>query len=430
MTNSFDIEVLPPQDIDELINSLSGVTGLAIVDSSDLAHHLSEKTIFAWNPIRIETCWNSLNTQIPTSVDRHCPNEIWIGWLSYEAARKWMISADGLFYPYSDTAPHECYWACYHHYIICYHKENRWEYIRPKGSVEWRQEHARISKLSKNRGVSTKKHMECGIDMIPKERFKDWVRRAQSYITEGDCYQVNISHRFETLLTDEPLTIYKRLRSFSPAPFSAYIDAGKTHVISASPECLFTLDDTKVRSFPIKGTIARSLDTDDDIAQKHRLNASEKDRAELLMITDLIRNDLGQVCTFGSVNVDTLRDIQSFRHVHHGVSEISGDLPSDATLHDVVRALFPGGSITGAPKRRSMEIINELEIVPRHLFTGSIGVIESRRKAVFNIAIRTLYTMEDRLYGHVGAGIVADSDPEMEWLETLVKAKGIISALD
>jgi len=264
-----------------------------------------------------------------------------------------------------------------------------------------------------------------------REEFVARVRAAQGYIASGDIYQVNLSQQFHaTLSSRSPLfALYDRLRSVSPAPMAAYLQHGQREILSSSPETFLRMHGRSIETRPIKGTRPRFADPELDSRSAYELQTSEKEIAELVMITDLERNDLGRVCEFGSVKVTEMLKHERLEQVHHLASTVTGQLREDADQLDVLQACFPGGSITGAPKKRAMEVIAELETVPRGLYTGAIGYLGFNGESQFNIAIRTLDREGLRLTYGVGAGIVADSDPEMEYEETLQKAEGIRLAL-
>jgi len=261
------------------------------------------------------------------------------------------------------------------------------------------------------------------------EEYCGAVTRAKEYIAAGDIYQVNLSQRFTADLTVPPVQLYRRLREINPAPFASYLDFGELQVVSASPERFLKLGGRQVETRPIKGTRPRGADPAADWLNREALWNSEKDRAELLMIIDLERNDLGRVCQIGSVKVPELYTLESYATVHHLVSTVTGVLPPDRDVVDLLKAAFPGGSITGAPKIRAMEIIEELEPVRRGIYTGSIGYIGFNGDADLNIVIRTLIAHRDRVYLQVGGGIVADSVPEQEYQETLDKGRALFDAL-
>jgi len=254
------------------------------------------------------------------------------------------------------------------------------------------------------------------------------VARAKEYIAAGDIYQVCLSHMFEAEWAGDPWSYYERLRRVSPAPYGAYLDLGGVQIASASPECFLKMDGRSVETRPIKGTRPRHADPAGDALAAAELLASPKESAELVMITDLERNDLGQVCEFGSVHVADLLRLEQFAQVHHLVSTVRGTLRPDVTHASALRACFPGGSISGAPKKRALEIIAELEHTPRSFYTGAIGYFGFGGTSEFSIAIRTAEFSGGRARFGVGAGIVADSEPEAEWRETLQKAAGLLAA--
>lgn len=263
------------------------------------------------------------------------------------------------------------------------------------------------------------------VGAFDKPAYLATVRRVLDYIAAGDVFQVNLSQRFTARGQFDPLELYRRLKQLSPAPFAAFLRWDDLAVVSASPEWFYQTRGDRIVTRPIKGTRPRGKDSDDDARLAAELRAAPKDRAELTMIVDLERNDLGRVCRYGSVLVrDPLR-VESYAQVHHLVATVEGRLRPDVGPVDVIRAVFPGGSITGAPKIRAMEIIDELEPNRRSLYTGAIGYLSRGGSSGFNIAIRTILVEGDRASYQVGGGIVADSDPEAEYEETLAKGRGM-----
>jgi len=262
-----------------------------------------------------------------------------------------------------------------------------------------------------------------------RETYQATVRRVLEYIADGDVFQVNLSQRFTAEGPTDPLELYLRLKQVSPAPFAAYLHWQDLAVVSASPESFFQTRGDTVVTRPIKGTRARGSSPVDDAQLMAELLDSQKDRAELTMIVDLERNDLGRVCEYGSVVVRDPLTIESFAQVHHLVATVEGRLRAGVGPVDVIRAVFPGGSITGAPKIRAMEIIDELEPNRRSLYTGAIGYLSRGGTSGINIAIRTILVEGRRVSFQVGGGIVADSDPESEYEETLAKGRGMLAAL-
>ena len=271
-----------------------------------------------------------------------------------------------------------------------------------------------------------------------REAYLERVRRCQEYIAAGDIYQANLSHRFTVDVRDTSTGIerlayeqalYRQLRAVNPSPFSGLLHFDDITVISCSPERLVRLTDRQATTRPIAGTRPRGSDAADDRRLVEELLGNEKERAEHLMLVDLERNDLGRVCEFGSVRVDEFMAIEQYSHVSHIVSNVSGTLRQDTTSFELIKAMFPGGTITGVPKIRCMEIIEELEPVRRGLYTGSFGYLGWNGDLDLNIVIRTLVLHGGNGYLQVGAGIVADSDPAKEYEETLQKAQAFFSAL-
>ena len=258
------------------------------------------------------------------------------------------------------------------------------------------------------------------------------VQRAKEYIASGDIYQVNLSQRLSTLSNLPPPELYTSLRQLSPVPYGAYLHCGDFHILSASPERFlhFSPSCRIVETRPIKGTRPRGLTPELDRKLAAELLRSEKDLAELLMIVDLERNDLGRVCEIASIHVPERVALESYSNIHHLVATVRGTLRRDADRIDLLKSCFPGGSITGAPKIRAMELIDELEPTNRGVYTGAIGYFGFDGTMDLNIAIRTCILKEGRAYFHAGGGIVADSEPEAEYQETLDKASSWLAVLE
>jgi para-aminobenzoate synthetase component 1 len=267
-------------------------------------------------------------------------------------------------------------------------------------------------------------------DLAPAE-FKSAVRQTIDYIEAGDIYQANITQRFRARLPTgfDRLSLYQALRMRNPATFGAYLDFGETAILSSSPERFLKVADGRVETRPIKGTRPRGRGPAEDKALAAELLASAKDRAENLMIVDLLRNDISRVCKIGSVTVPTLFGLESYATVHHLVSVVAGELEQGRSAVDLLRACFPGGSVTGAPKIRAMEIIAELEPTSRGPYCGAIGYLSADGNMDSNIVIRTYCLHGQDLTFQVGGGIVADSDPQAEYEESLAKAKALIEVL-
>ena len=267
---------------------------------------------------------------------------------------------------------------------------------------------------------------------LSKVDYLSTVQRAKAYIASGDIYQVNLSQRLSTSSDLHPTELYARLRQLSPIPYGAYLHCGDFHILSASPERFlhFSPSSRTVETRPIKGTRPRGLTPELDRKLATELLHSEKDLAELLMIVDLERNDLGRVCEIASIHVPERVALESYSNIHHLVATVRGTLRGDADRIDLLKSCFPGGSITGAPKIRAMELIDELEPTNRGVYTGAIGYFGFDGTMDFNIAIRTCILKDGYAYFHVGGGIVADSVPEAEYQETLDKASSWIATLD
>lgn len=263
-----------------------------------------------------------------------------------------------------------------------------------------------------------------------RDQYLRAVERTREYILAGDIFQANLSQRLEVALDEHPFTLYTRLRRRNPAPFAVYFDIGEAVVVSASPERFLRLSGECVETRPIKGTSPRGWTPRHDSALWEALSESEKDRAENVMIVDLLRNDLSKVCRDHTVEVPELCRIEGYATVQHLVSTVVGRLQPGLGPVDLLRATWPGGSITGAPKVRAMEIIAELEPTRRGVYTGSLGYFSFGGAVDTNIAIRTFVVNRGRAYFQAGGGIVADSDPAREYDETLDKARGMVTALE
>jgi aminodeoxychorismate synthase component I len=266
---------------------------------------------------------------------------------------------------------------------------------------------------------------------LTKARFEAMVKRCKEYIAAGDIYQANLSQRFSAELGNaDPLGLYTILRDINPSPFAAFLDFDGLALVSSSPERLVRLYEGRADTRPIAGTRRKGRDGAETRSLSAELLTNEKERAEHIMLLDLERNDLGKVCDYGSVEVDELMTVEDYSHVIHIVSNVRGTLAAGRDAFDLVRAVFPGGTITGVPKVRCMEIIDELEPVARGPYTGSIGYLSNAGDMDLNIIIRTFVIKDNTAYLQVGAGIVADSDPEREYIETLQKAEALKKALE
>jgi para-aminobenzoate synthetase component I len=380
--------------------------GMVFFDSARETGDWSQISVIAAEPSRIlrgriDTDFERLRAAVTErrieTVDRGIPAGFAAGWVEYDG---------------------EYCFGIYDHALIYRHAEDAWFEV---GDFAERlaSEEAKLASVTPVQFHSA----------MSREHYCQIVRRAQEYIAAGDIYQVNLAHRFAARWDEvDEFSFYEKLRESSPAPYGAYLAMGGRSVLSTSPECFLTLSGDAICTRPIKGTRPRCADANADEKSAYDLITSPKEIAELVMITDLERNDLGQVCDYGSVRVKELLKLERFEQVFHLVSTVEGRLRAGIDHVTALRACFPGGSITGAPKKRAREIIAELEPMQRGLYTGTLGWFGFNGESRFNIAIRTLVVENGMAHFHVGAGIVADSIAEMEWQETLDKAAGILSA--
>jgi para-aminobenzoate synthetase component 1 len=271
-----------------------------------------------------------------------------------------------------------------------------------------------------------------------KKYYLKTVDKIKRYIYDGEVYQINFSQRFECDYDARPIELFHWQNQYNPSPYASYINGGDFHIVSASPEMFITITDGLIQTKPIKGTRPRLNEACGASARARQINAenirellnSEKEQAELNMIIDLERNDIARICRPGTRSVIQPRTIETYPTVFHAVATVAGRLREEITFCDVLRALFPGGSITGAPKIRSIEIIDETEPTARGVYTGSIGFIGIDGGACLNIAIRTIIIKDRKAYAQTGGGIVADSDPQAEWAETITKARALLAGID
>jgi len=284
-------------------------------------------------------------------------------------------------------------------------------------------------KTNPENDVLYQRHRSKIFSNFTKSQYFAAINKIKRYIEQGDVYQVNLSQQFRTKSTINPYSLYKIIRQKNKVPFGSYIKFNDKEILSFSMERFLRIHKNDVETRPIKGTVPRGNSPKEDRRLAKELLSSKKNLAELLMITDLERNDLGRVCNYGSVKVEKLREIEKYSTVFHLVSTIRGKLHKNETHLDCLKACFPGGSITGTPKIRSMEIISELEKTKRNVYCGAIGYFGFNRITDFNIAIRTIYTDKGKLYFNSGSGITYDSNPQQEYEETLYKVKTFLEVL-
>ncbi|MBN1975486.1 MAG: anthranilate synthase component I family protein [Sedimentisphaerales bacterium] len=276
-------------------------------------------------------------------------------------------------------------------------------------------------------GCSENKEFSKILCNMSREYYLQSFEKIKKYIYDGEVYQINFSRRFECDFNTDAIGLFNWQNFYNPSPYSAYIDSGEFKIVSASPEMFITINNGIISTKPIKGTRPRIINPDKDYASE--LLHNEKEQAELNMIIDLERNDIAKICIPGTRKVTQPRTIETYPTVFHAVATIAGQLRDDVTFCDVLKAMFPGGSITGAPKIRSMEIIDETEPTARGVYTGSIGFIGINGNTSLNIAIRTIIIKNQKAYAQTGGGIVADSEPQAEWQETIIKAKALMEGI-
>jgi para-aminobenzoate synthetase component 1 len=381
----------------------------AFLDSSRSDGDQGRYSILAWNPRSVLRMKNE--NPFP-AIDRLCQSITTggiIGYFSYDLFR--FLEQYGKLRAVDDLMLPDCCLMAYDNLLVFDHQTGRWN-----GAVPYRG--------TKEFGC----HIGMGTPNMAKDDYTSGVAKALEYIAAGDIYQVNLSQRFSHAFEGSPFALFSALRTVNPSFYGAYLNCGDHTVISSSPEMFLRQQGRQIETRPIKGTRPRGLDEREDQLLRQELIDSPKEAAELTMVVDLERNDLGRVCEFGSVGVPTHRYVEELPTLFHTISTVRGRLREDASTVDVLRATFPGGSISGCPKIRAIEIIDEIEPVRRHVYTGAIGFIGIDDMRL-SIAIRTMSVANGKLYYHVGSGIVADSDPEREYEETLQKAKGMQDAI-
>ncbi len=354
-----------------------------------------------------------------------------IGFFSYDLCRYMekipAIAADDASVP--DMVMGMYSWA-----VVVDHKKRRSVLVGDRSRTRVNQDWDELIKLFASPDAG-KRYPEFRVNTpVTSNMTREYYRRAfgkvKKYILQGDCYQVNLAQRFVAGVEGSPWLAYRILRKINPSPFSAYMNYPELQVLSNSPEQFLSVREKNVKTRPIKGTRPRSSDPFRDRVLAQELADSLKDRAENLMIVDLMRNDISKNCALGSVQVPALFDVESFPNVHHMVSTITGKLPDRRSALDLLRGCFPGGSITGAPKIRSMQIIEELEPHRRGVYCGSIGYMGYDGNMDMNIAIRTILHKQQQMYFFAGGGIVQDSSADAEYQETLDKATAMMRLLE
>lgn len=372
--------------------------------------------------------WLAERQREPAAGAAHLPFQTGaIGWLAYDLARQFehipSLARDDLDVP-------DLHVAWYDEALVWDHQRDEiWLVYDP--SREEPSLPARLRESSAHRpNLSRTPPLRAAISDFSRDDYLQAVETVRAGIAAGDYYQLNLVQRFSADFYDDPAETYLRLRGINPAPFSAFLAADDLAILCSSPERFIHVSASgEIQTCPIKGTRSRAADPSVDRAETDALLQSPKERAELLMIVDLLRNDLGRVCVPGSVHVPRLHALESFATVHHLVGEVRGTLRKGTTAEQLLRAVFPGGSITGAPKISAMQQIEKLERHRRGIAMGSIGYFSAHGEIDLNIAIRTALVRQQRVYISAGAGIVWDSEPAAEYAETLAKAAALFAAL-
>jgi para-aminobenzoate synthetase component 1 len=350
-----------------------------------------------------------------------------VGYWSYDLSRRWIDFAEG-----SAPALPEMMVGIYDWAIVLDHQTQTARLVAENYTPQTAIKLIEIVKRLKNISQTVRADFQVRGKVrsnFTQQQYGKAFEKIQKYLMAGDCYQVNLAQTFSAQARGDALQAYLKLRELSPAPYSAFMNLPEVKVLSVSPEKFLQLSDGKVETKPIKGTRQRGVTAESDAQLKQELQNTEKDRAENLMIVDLLRNDLSKSCQRGSVIVEKMFKIESYANVHHLVSTISGKLKETEDACSLLRSCFPGGSITGAPKKRAMQIIEQLEGRSRDIYCGSIGYIGWDGKMNSNIAIRTLIYTQGEIKFSVGGGIVSDSKMEAEYQETLDKASGMLRML-
>jgi len=382
----------------------------AFLDASRTDNDQGRYSIVAWNPRSILRMKNENPFPAIDHLLRSGSKGGVIGYFSYDLFR--YLEHYDVLTATDDLGLPDCCLMAYDNLLVFDHQTQQWN-----GTIEVPDRHI---------GHCSIGEPEYG---MTREQYMAAVEKALQYIAAGDIYQVNLSHRVSHAFEGDPFAVFSALRQASPSFYGAYLNCGDHVVISSSPELFLRQRGRNIETRPIKGTRPRGNDAHEDQLRRQELIDSPKEAAELTMIVDLARNDLGRVCEYGSVEVAAHRYVEELPALFHTVSTVRGRLRETASTVDVLRATFPGGSISGCPKIRAMEIIDELEPVKRHVYTGAIGVVRNDGLTL-NIAIRTMTVAGGRIYYHVGSGIVADSDPAREYDETLYKAVGMQTAIE
>ncbi len=370
---------------------------------------------------------NPLNVIESLVKDKAVPNSEFrlvggaVGYVSYDVVRYWeklpQKASDDLNFPDAQLG-------FFDDGIVFDHRQRRAFYYYSSSNRL-----AEVERLIKQSSVSEVLEYNQPKVNVTKKRFENAVEKAKEYIVSGDIFQVVLSKRYEFRVKGDLMAFYRSLREINPSPYMYFFKAGDRQIVGSSPEMLVRVDNRVVETFPIAGTRPCVENQGENKRLAKELLADPKERAEHVMLVDLARNDIGRIAKFGSVRVPEFMKVHRYSHVQHIVSQVVGDLKDDSECYDALRAVFPAGTVSGAPKVRAMEIIEELEPTRRGPYAGAVGYFSYNGNADFAIAIRTLFADKDKACIQVGAGIVADSVPEREWFETDHKAEALMKAL-
>ncbi len=364
----------------------------------------------------------------------------WIGYFSYELGRY----IEKLPETTIDDLQMPLIRLCFYDRIIAYdHTEDNFWLIALQLPNDIETPNGKLSALeqllNESQNIAVGQHLPADLETIDfsqircnmdKAYYLRVIEKIKRYIYDGDVYQINFSQRFECDYQARPIELFHWQNYFNPSPYAAYVDADDFNIISTSPEMFITITDGAISTKPIKGTRPRINETSVDAKNFNELLNSEKEQAELNMIIDLERNDVARICEYGTRRVIQPRTIESYPTVFHAVATVAGQLRKKITFCDVLKAMFPGGSITGAPKIRSIEIIDETEPTARGVYTGSIGFLGIDGSVSLNIAIRTIIIKNNTAFAQTGGGIVADSNADAEWAETITKARAMLAGIN
>lgn len=421
----------------KIIQILASTPQSFFLDSADLSHSKSCYSYAGMNPthywIGSDNPWPKLN-QISKELLSGNPSTDFfsgglVGYLAYE---NYQFLDPPLPCKHIQT-PVPGYFLAFYPTVLVIDHQNQKTFLASlwHSSEELKKQADQWIEIIEQIKVAETKNLESILIKTPDQKnYRKKIDQIKSYLKEGDVYQINLTERFELETSLSATDLYLRLRKNCPAPYGAFINGGDFQIFSASPECFLKTNGDQAITQPIKGTIARSENLKQDEEYKKLLYDSAKDRAELLMIVDLERNDLGKVCDYGTVQVKDLFSVESFSHLHHLVATITGKIKTNQTPLDALKALFPGGSVTGAPKKRAMEIIQELEVTPRSVYTGVLGFLGPGNLSQWNLPIRTFTKVGKKVFAYAGGGIVIDSNADSEYEEMWLKAKGMLEVFD